>query len=277
MKILNRWTDAVLWEGEAGTVAEAVYAALKSDANLRDADLRGANLHGANLRGANLRDADLHGANLGGADLGDADLRDANLRDADLRGANLGDADLRGANLHGANLRGANLRDADLHGANLGGADLRGANLRGANLRGANLHGANLHGANLGDADLTIVRDDIWAILSAAPTEVPGLLAAVREGRIDGSTYSGQCACLVGTIANVKGCAYDDLAPLLGTDSSRPAEAFFTAIYPGDTPATNQASKLAEGWIADWLDRMQSAFALVGLGVTAPPETEERK
>jgi hypothetical protein len=107
MKILHRWTNAVLWEGEAGSVAEAVYAALESGADLRDADLRGANLGGANLRGANLR-----GANLGGANLGGADLRDANLR-----GANLG-----GANLRGANLRAADLRDADLRAANLGDA-----------------------------------------------------------------------------------------------------------------------------------------------------------
>ena len=30
MKILNRWTDAVLWEGEAGSVKDAVYAAMKA-------------------------------------------------------------------------------------------------------------------------------------------------------------------------------------------------------------------------------------------------------
>ena len=125
------------------------------------------------------------------------------------------------------------------------------------------LRDANLRGADLRDADLTTVRDDIWAVLSAAPAEVPGLLAAVREGRIDGSTYQGPCACLVGTMANVKGCAYDDLSPFLRPDSSRPAEAFFTAIHPGDTPDSNQASKLAEAWISDWLTRMRATFALV--------------
>ena len=49
MKILNRWTDAILWEGEAGTVGEAVIAALKTGADLRGADLRGADMTGADL------------------------------------------------------------------------------------------------------------------------------------------------------------------------------------------------------------------------------------
>ncbi len=97
MKILNRWTDAILWEGEAGTVHEAVIAALKSGADLRDANLRDANLRGANLRDANLGGANLRDADLRGADLGDANLRDANLRDANLREADLRDADLRDA------------------------------------------------------------------------------------------------------------------------------------------------------------------------------------
>jgi hypothetical protein len=214
MKILNRWTDAVLWEGEAGTVAEAVYAALKG--------------------GANLRGADLGGANLGGANLGDA-------------------------NLGGANLRGANLGDANLGGANLRGANLRGANLRGANLRGANLGGANLRGANLGDANLAPIRDDLWAVLSASPAEVPGLLTAIREGRIDGSTYEGDCACLVGTIEHIAGAPHNTL-PILKGNASRPAEIFFLSINQGDTPETNQFSQLAAEWVEDWLTRMRAMF-----------------
>jgi hypothetical protein len=239
MKILNRWTDAIVWEGAAGTVAEAVYAALKSGANLR----------GANLRGANLGDADLRDADLGDADLGDADLGDADLGDADLRRADLRRADLGGANLGGANLRGANLCDADLGGADLGDADLGGANLGGANLRGANLCGA----------DLAPIRDDLWAVLSASPAEVPGLLTAIREGRIDGSTYEGDCACLVGTLEHVAGAPHNTL-PLLKANSSRPAEMFFLSINRGDTPATNQFAQLAAAWIEDWLTRMRATF-----------------
>jgi hypothetical protein len=235
MKILHRWTDAILWEGEAGTVHEAVIAALKAGANLWDADLGGANLMGANLGGAN--------------------LRGANLRGADLVGANLGGANLRGANLRGADLVGANLRGANLRGANLVGADLRGANLVGANLVGADLRDADLRGANL-----VPFRDDVWSILSGAPSEVPTLLAKLKAGEVDGSCYEGTCACLVGTLANARGVNYNDLCGLV-PNSSRLAEVWFTGIHPGDTPETNQQCRIAAEWVEDWLGRMRAAFA----------------
>ena len=148
--------------------------------------------------------------------------------------ANLSAADLRAANLSAANLSYANLRAANLSAANLSAADLS----------YANLSYANLSAANLRDADLSPIRDDLFAVLSQAPAEVPGLLAALRAGKVDGSTYQGACACLVGTIANPQ----------------RPAERFFLLIREGDTPDTNQAAGIAEGWIAGWLERMAAAF-----------------
>jgi hypothetical protein len=177
-----------------------------------------------------------------GADLSDANLSDANLSDADLSDADLSGADLRGADLRGADLRGADLSDADLSGADLRGADLRGADLRGANL--------------------VIVRDDLWAVLSAAPREVAGLRQAIVDGRIDGSTYSGECACLVGTIANIRGVNENALG-VLKPNSSRPIESFFMAIKKGDTPATNQAASLALEWTDMWLANMRAAFGPV--------------
>jgi len=127
MKILNRYTQAVILELPCATMRETVEKAVAGKCNLRDAYLGGANLGDANLGDANLGGADLVGANLGGANLGDANLGDANLGGANLGGANLG-----GANLGDANLGGANLRDADLVGANLRGANLGDANLRDA-------------------------------------------------------------------------------------------------------------------------------------------------
>jgi hypothetical protein len=81
-KIVHWYTGAVLWEGDAETVKDAIHAALATGADLTDANLRGANLTGANLTGANLT-----GANLTGAYLTGANLRGANLTDANLRGA----------------------------------------------------------------------------------------------------------------------------------------------------------------------------------------------
>ncbi len=219
MKILNRWTDVVLWEGEAGTVGEAVIAALRSRADLTGADLTGADLTGADLTGENLT-----GANLTGANLTDANLTDANLTRADLTDANLTRADLTRADLTGANLTDANLTDADLTRANL-----------------------------------TPIRDDIWAVLSAAPMEADALLLALREGRVDGSQYEGECACLIGTIANARDCNYKDI-PVLKPNASRPSERFFLGINQGDTPATNQYSAFAEQCVSEWLTAMRAAF-----------------
>ena len=135
---------------------------------------------------------------------------------------------------------------------------LVGASLDGARLNRASLVGASLVGASLVGASLTPIRDDIWAVLSAAPAEVPALIAALQEGRVDGSTYSGECACLIGTLEN----AHEGIGilPYLCRDAERPAERFFMAIKKGDTPETNQFSALALQWAEEWLANMRAAF-----------------
>jgi hypothetical protein len=166
-------------------------------------------------------------------------------------GADLSGADLRHADLSGADLSGADLRHADLRGADLSHAVLRDADLRHADLRGADLSHAVLR-----DADLRSFKADFWMILTENPREVPALILALKEGRVDGSTYHGECACLVGTIANARGVDVDTLPT--GTDSSRPAEQWFLMIKEGDKPgddtgggfASGEALKWAEEWFA---------------------------
>jgi hypothetical protein len=145
-----------------------------------------------------------------------------------------------------ANLIDANLRGADLRDANLRGADLIGANLRGADLIGANLGGANLRGANL-----SFFKNDLWAVLLKQKNEAAGVLESLNAGKIDGSTYSGECACLVGTIANIKKCTKNDL--IVKPDASRPAEKWFTMIKPGMTPKNNSTAKITAEWIEEFL------------------------
>ncbi len=224
-EIKNRWTGRILFSLETDSFRHCVIAAAEAGANLRGADLSGANLRDADLRGADLRDANLR----------EADLREADLRDADLR-----EADLSGADLSGANLSGANLRDADLRGADLREADLSDA-------------------VELPEQYKIICRDDLWAVLSAVPKEVDGLRRALAEGRVDGSTYTGDSACLVGTIANVRSANFETLG-VLKPNSSRPIERFFLAIRPGDTPETNQFSRLALSWCDEWVATMRDAF-----------------
>ena len=164
-------------------------------------------------------------------------------------------ADLSGADLSGANLRGANLGGADLGGADLGDADLRDADLRDAYLRGADLSGANLRGADLGGAylderALRPIRADLFDVLLRARDEVPALLDTLRAGKIDGSTYEGDCACLAGTIAKARHVDYRALGFI---DSSRPIERWFTGIKEGDTPENSTIAKITEGWIVEFM------------------------
>ena len=160
------------------------------------------------------------------------------------------DANLRGANLRGADLSGANLSDANLSVANLRGADLRGANLSDANLRGADLPGADLSGANLSDANLRSFKSDFWMTLTYARDEVPALIAAIREGRVNGSQYEGECACLVGTLANARGQNYALAFP--DHSARNPAEQWFLMIKQGDKPGDDTGGGFAAGKALEW-------------------------
>jgi len=232
-------------------------AVLLSIAHLRDADLRGTDLSRACLAGA-----DLSGTYLRGADLSRTDLRGTNLSGAELRGADLSRTDLRGTDLSGACLAAADLSGADLRSASLSRADLRDADLRAADLRaacfsGADLSRADLRRANISGASLRMAKfdgtiSDYYDVLANARDEVPELLKAIREGRMEGSVYEGECACLVGTIANIRRVDYERLegiAPLW----DRPAELFFSNIAKGDTPANSAFSALVEMWTEEWL------------------------
>lgn len=130
-------------------------------------------------------------------------------------------------------------------------ANLMGANLSHANLRGTNLIGSNLMGSNLSRANLSEINKDFISKLELQKNEVVGLFKEVVDGKIDGSTYTGDCACFVGTLANVKGIHYTNLTVRPHADS--PTEKFFIAIRKGDTPETNKVSAIVADWITEFL------------------------
>ncbi len=110
----NRWTNAVVFGIEAGTLREALQIAANearslSGLNLSDMQLQNINLEKANLSGANLDGADLSGANLARAKLAGATLRFAILHAADFTRANLVCADCHQADCAGADFTGADL------------------------------------------------------------------------------------------------------------------------------------------------------------------------
>jgi hypothetical protein len=120
--------------------------------------------------------------------------------------------------------------------------------------------------------DLAAVKEDFLSVVSKLPGEVPYLRLAVIEGRIDGSVYYGECACLKGTLAR-KAVGFTFKLPAgrwsyiqfaLGIRcgiAESLAEQFFYHIGEGDTPATNPYSAV----VLDWLDEF-----LVGERVGKP-------
>jgi uncharacterized protein YjbI with pentapeptide repeats len=182
--------------------------------------------------------ADLRGAYLTGADLTGANLEGANLTGANLRGAYL-----TGANLEGANLTGAYLTGADLTGANLEGANLEGANLTGAYLRGADLTGANLK--NLPQSWINECSRDMLFIFKCLKPELPFLREKLVAGEVEGDLYEGECACLIGTLANANGGIEEvcKAIPFYEKGTHNPGEQWFLQIHKGDTPKNNEFAK----------------------------------
>jgi uncharacterized protein YjbI with pentapeptide repeats len=131
------------------------------------------------------------------------------------------------------------------NGADLSGADLSGADLRDAVLRGADLSGAVLRDAVLSGADLRSFKADFWMILTMARHEVPALVKALRDGKVDGSTYTGECACLVGTLENAG-------AVNLPHSVSSPAEQWFAMIRKGDKPGDDTSGGFAAAKALEW-------------------------
>lgn len=101
-------------------------------------------------------------------------------------------------------------------------------------------------------ANLAKIKEDFFAKLLPAKNEIAGLYKHLLEGKINGSVYTGECACLVGTIANIRKEPYNALQIKLTPDSTSPAERWFLGIQKGDTPENNQISAITAKWIKEF-------------------------
>ena len=104
---------------------------------------------------------------------------------------------------------------------------------------------ADLSGAYLSGADLRSVKADFFMILAMGHTEVPHLIKALREGRVDGSTYEGECACLVGTLENGG-------ASGVPHQSDSPAEQWFWPIRKGTKPGDDSEGGFRSAKALEW-------------------------
>jgi len=153
-----------------------------------------------------------------------------------LQDAVLQDADLRGAVLQDAVLRGAVLQDADLRGTVLRGAVLRGTVLRGTVLRGAKIENIS----DLGDFTNQCSRDMLF-VFEHLKAELPFLRDKLVKGGVNGTQYEGDCACLIGTLANADGgiAKVCGAIPYYEKGLQNYCEQWFWQIREGDTPENN--------------------------------------
>jgi len=252
VEIYQRHSDETIYSADIDSANPRPLRAAVTQAVHNNASLSYGYLVCADLEHADLTRADFTRADLSRADLTNTKLDRATLAYASLVGAKLEGATMYAVNGYGTDFQGASLRNANLTGADLIQANLSRANLSGARLTLANLAGADLRNSNIDEANLDEIRFDLWAVLDRAPGEVVGLLEKLRAGEIDGSRYNGTCACLIGTLAKIRGCDYQQLGDL-APDASRPSERWFLAIKPGHTPENNPVARITEGWITTWL------------------------
>ena len=74
-------------------------------------------------------------------------------------------------------------------------------------------------------------------------SELPYLKQSLLDGKVDGSSYEGECACFVGSLANAKHQDVNQTCkgiPFYEKSVDNPGETWFLNIRQGDTPENNQ-------------------------------------
>lgn len=78
----------------------------------------------------------------------------------------------------------------------------------------------------------------------------------VGEGRVDGSQYEGECACLVCTLANAANKPYSEAFP--DCSVSNPAEQWFAMIRKGDKAGDDTGGGFAAQIALEWAEEFQA-------------------
>jgi hypothetical protein len=105
-------------------------------------------------------------------------------------------------------------------------------------------------------------KADLYRWLDRFPERVPGLLEAVREGRITGQSILGRCRCVLGQLSHEYGDPEDHRKAVaafafrpvdgMGSAEHAPIERFVWSVGPGHTPADSPVMAHLERWIMEW-------------------------
>ncbi|GFP29034.1 hypothetical protein HKBW3S33_02450, partial [Candidatus Hakubella thermalkaliphila] len=88
---------------------------------------------------------------------------------------------------------------------------------------------------------------DMLFVFEHLKAELPALRELLIEGRIDGTQYEGECACLIGSLAKIGGgiAKVCKAIPFYEKGLHNPGEQWFYQIAVGDTPANSFFAKHA--------------------------------
>ena len=150
--------------------------------------------------------------------------------------------------------------------------------LTGLRLHYANLFRTYLAAAQRIDARLTRtnvtklctvlvpVKIDLILAILHMPDEIPFLRQALVEGKVDGSSYNDECACLAGTMSRACKMPWGEFRAkaLMPVDIDSPRERWFFWIRKGDTPKNSQVVAITLEWIDEVLAMRKSDEARLG-------------
>lgn len=136
--------------------------------------------------------------------------------------------------------------------------DLTALSIIGVDLAYVDLTGVKATEKDLTAANLGTIKNDIFQLFSAAPNEVSAVLKALQDGKIDGASYTGTCACFIGTIAKTQKTSWQKISGI-APNTCRPAERWILALSEGDTPSTSPVAAITERWIHEWISETEKA------------------
>jgi hypothetical protein len=241
--VLNRWTGKVQFTAEIETTPDmargwklrlAVAWALANSMPVKSAMLDGADFtdyicpSGSRFDGSSFVDSSFDGSSFVGSSF-------------------------VGSSFVGSSFVGSSFDDSSFDGSSFVGSSFDGSSFVGSSFVGSSFDGSSFVGSSFvgssfddssfdGECD---AKADFIEVISRARLEIPAMVKALREGRVNGSTYEGECACLVGTLENAG-------ATGLPHDSERPIERWFMMISEGDKPGDSSPGGYAIGKALEW-------------------------
>jgi len=287
-EIKNRFTGKVMftlegdsWKIAFGAAVEAGQSFVEADLSFKDfsdmaIDCKRAKFYNATFYNAKFYNAKFYNAKFYNAKFDNATFYNAKFYNATFYNATFDNAKFYNATFDNATFYNATFYNAKFYNATFDNATFDNATFYNATFYNATFDNAKFYNATFDNATfdnakfynatfdeaswksipqeyLNAVRDDMFAVLLAYPGEIAALRAALVDGKINGSVYSGVCACLFGTIAKAQHCEVNELKGIVRPNSNRPIEVFFYSIQVGNTPKNSRHAKCAVEWIDQFI------------------------